>query len=45
MTGKLKDLMRLAGGEWVISFTTRDDPRTLWDELKEIPVRVEIRKA
>ena len=45
MIGKLKDLMRLAGGEWVISFTTRDDPGSLFDELKEQPVRVEIKKA
>ena len=45
MIGKLKDLMRLAGGEWVISFTTREDPGTLFDELKDQPVKVEIRKA
>ena len=45
MTGKLKDLMRLAGGEWLCSFTTREDPRAIWDELKEIPVKVEIKKA
>ena len=45
MTGKLKDLLRLSGGEWLVSFTTRDDPGAIWDELKETPVRVEIKKA
>ena len=45
MTGKLKDLMRLAGGEWVVSFTTREDPGQMFDDLKDIPVRVEIKKA
>ena len=45
MTGRLKDLMRLAGGEWVISFTTREDPGQMFDDLKDIPVRVEIKKA
>lgn len=45
MIGKLKDLMRLAGGEWVCSFTTREDPGTIWDDMKEEPVRIEIKKA
>ena len=45
MTGKLKELMRLAGGEWLVSFTTRDDPGQMFDDLKDQPVRVEIRKA
>ena len=45
MIGKLKDLMRLASGEWVISFTTRENPGQLFDDLQEVPVRIEIKKA
>lgn len=45
MIGKLKDLIRLAGGEWLVSFTTRDDPGNLFDDLKDKPVRIEIKKA
>jgi hypothetical protein len=45
LTGKLKDLMRLAGGEWVVSFTTRDDPGKLFYSMTDEPVTVEIKKA
>ena len=45
MIGKLKDLLRLSGGEWLVSFTTREDPGQLFDDLKENPVKVEIKKA
>ena len=45
MIGKLKDLLRLAGGEWVVSFTTRADPVKLFDNLKDQEVSVEIKKA
>ena len=45
MIGKLKDLLRLQGGEWLVSFTTRDDPGTLFDDLQGQAVRVEIKKA
>ena len=45
MTGKLKDLLRLAGGEWVVSFTTRSDPGRLFDALKDQEVTVEIKRA
>ena len=45
MIGKLKDLMRLAGGEWVVTFTTRSDPRRLFDSLKDAEINVEIKKA
>ena len=45
MIGKLNQLMRLAGGEWLVTFTTRDDPGSIFDELREVPVRVEIKKA
>ena len=45
MIGRLKDLLRLQGGEWLVSFTTREDPGNLFDELNGLPVKVEIRKA
>jgi hypothetical protein len=45
MIGKLKDLLRLAGGEWVVSFTTRSDPRELFDSLKDSEVSVEVKKS
>ena len=45
MIGKLKDLMRLAGGEWLVSFTTRDDPRKTFDQFTDKDVNVEIKKA
>ena len=45
MIGKLKELMRLAGGEWLVSFTTRDDPCTMFDDLKDVAIRVDIKKA
>lgn len=45
MIGKLKDLLRLQGGEWLLSFTTREDPGQLFDDLKDSAVKVEIKKA
>jgi hypothetical protein len=45
MNGRLKDTMRLAGGEWVVSFVTRDNPGKLFDSLKDQEVDVEIKKA
>lgn len=45
MIGKLKELLRTAGGEWVVSFITRADPRDLFDSLKDKDVSVEIKKA
>lgn len=45
MTGRLKDLLPLMGGEWVISFVTRENPCELYESLKDIPVRVEISRA
>lgn len=44
MTGKLKDLVRLAGGEWMVSFITPDDPRKLFDTLKEKIIRIDLSK-
>lgn len=45
MIGKLKDLMKTRDGEWLVSFTTREDPRKLFDEFTDKDVNVEIKKA
>ena len=45
MIGKLKDLLPLMGGEWVVSFTTRSNPGKIFDKLKDEAVSVEIKKA
>lgn len=45
MIGKLKELLRTASGEWVVSFTTKADPREYFDTFKDKDVSVEIKKA
>ena len=45
MIGKLKDLLRLRGGEWLVSFTTMEDPSKIFDDFTDKPVNVEIRKV
>ena len=45
MTGKLREIIPVAGGEWIVSYVTRTDPRTLFDSLKGKDVNVEIKKA
>jgi len=45
MIGKLKELLRTASGEWVVSFTTKADPRELFDEFTDKDVSIEIKKA
>ena len=45
MIGRLKELLRTASGEWVVSFTTKADPRDLFDEFTDKDVNVEISKA
>ena len=45
MIGKLKESLPLSGGEWLVSFTTRDDPGQMFDDLKGEAVKVEIKKA
>ena len=45
MIGKLKDLLRTAGGEWVVSFTTRADPREIFNEFTDKDVSIDIKKA
>ena len=44
MIGRLKDLLRLSGGEWLVSFTTRDDPRKIMDTLNGADVNIEMKK-
>ena len=44
MIGKLKDLLPLQGGEWLVSFTTRDDPGQVFDKLKDAEASIDIKK-
>ena len=44
MTGKLREAIPLAGGEWLVSFVTRTPPGEWFDSLKGKPVAVEIKK-
>lgn len=45
MKGRLNELYQLAGGEWVVSFTTREHPGKLFDKLKDFMVDISIEKA
>ena len=45
MIGKLTGLQRLFGGEWLITFSTREDFSKQYDDLSKAPVNVEIKKA
>ena len=45
MTGKLREIIPVAGGEWIVSFTTRTNPETLFNKLKDHEISVEIKKA
>jgi hypothetical protein len=45
MIGKLKELLRTASGEWVVSFTTKADPREIFDTFQDKDVSIEIKKA
>ena len=44
MTGKLREMLPLAGGEWLVSFVTRTHPGELFDKLKGKEVNVEIKR-
>lgn len=44
MTGKLTNLRRLFGGEWEISFSTKEDFSGSYEDLKDALVNVEIKK-
>lgn len=45
MIGKLKDLLRTQGGEWLVSFTTKADPREIFNSFTGKDVSIEIKKA
>lgn len=45
MIAKLRECLRLRSGEWICSFTTSENPEQMFDDLKDSPVKVEIRKA
>lgn len=44
MEGRLREPLRLSGGEWIVSFTTRADAGKIYDRLKDADVEVEIKK-
>ncbi len=44
MIGKLKEFLRLSGGEWLVSFTTREDPGKLFDTIQDAETDIKIRK-
>lgn len=45
MIGRLRELLWLQSGEWVVSFTTREAPSQLFDDLKDCAVDISIKKA
>ena len=45
MIAKLNPPTRLFGGEWLWSFTTREDISKAFDDLKDHPVEISIKKA
>ena len=45
MIGKLTNLRRLFGGEWEVTFSTKEDFSTAYDDLKDTAVNIEIKKA
>ena len=45
MIGRLKDMMRGMGGEWIISFVTHENPVTMFHRLKDRDLELDIRKA
>ena len=44
MKGRFKDCLKLSGGEWLVSFTTREDPGRIYEKLKDTDISVEIKK-
>ena len=44
MIGHLRDLSRSRDGEWIVSFSTPEDIRELYDELAGKPVVVDLKK-
>ena len=44
MIGRLKEVLPLAGGDWLVSFITRGNPKRQLDKLKDTDITVEISK-
>lgn len=44
MLGKLTNIQRLFGGEWMLSFTTKSDAGKVYEKLKDADVSIEIKK-
>lgn len=44
MTGNLRDMLPLSGGEWLVTFTTRSNPGEIFDKLRNTEVSIEIKK-
>lgn len=44
MTGRMKEPQRLYGGEWLVSFVTKDDPRETLDAIGGKEARIEIKR-
>lgn len=45
MIGKLVGLRRLFGGEWEVTFSTKEDFSGTYDSLKDNTVNIEVKKA
>ena len=45
MKGKLKDLLQLSGGEWLVSFTTRENPVNAFYRLQNADLEISMSKA
>lgn len=44
MIGRMKELMRLSGGEWLVSFTTTENPAKWFERLKAHAVEITVKK-
>jgi hypothetical protein len=45
MNGKLREILPLTGGEWLVSFTTRENPGKLFSRLKDKLLSIDIKEA
>jgi hypothetical protein len=45
MKARFREMFQLRGGEWVISFTTPENPGKLFDKLREKLLNLEIKEA
>ena len=44
MLGKVKELFKLAGGEWLITFTVHGDAGKIYEKFKDCLVNLEVKK-